>query len=45
MLIPSKGARNTFRPSRTCVLIIKIDLPMTFLKIEFGLNAASAQVV
>ena len=45
MLIPNKGTRNSFRPSRTCVLIIEIDLSMTFLKIEFGLNVANAQVV
>ena len=44
-LIHSKGTKNLFRPNRTCVLIIKMDLSMNFLKIEFGLNAASAQVV
>ena len=46
-LIPSKGTKNLFRLNRTCVLIIKMVyyLTMTFLKIEFGLNAASAQVV
>ena len=44
-LIPSKGTKNLFRPNRTYVLIIKMDFSMTFLKIEFGLNAASAQVV
>ena len=45
MLIPNKGTRNSFRLSRTCVLIIEMDLLMTFLKIGFGLNAASVQVV
>ena len=43
--MPSKGAKNLFRLNRTCVLIIKMDLLMTFLKIEFGLNVASAEVV
>ena len=44
-LIPSKGTKNLFSPNRTCVLIIRMDFSMTFLKIEFCLNAASAQVV
>ena len=45
MLIPNKATRNSFRPIRKCVLIIEMDLSMTFLKIEFGLNATSVQVV
>ena len=46
-LIPSKVTKNLFRQKRTYVLIIKMDLSMAFffLKIEFVLNAASAQVV
>ena len=45
MLIANKGTENSFRPSKTCVLIIEMDLSMTFLNIEFGFNAASAQVI
>ena len=44
-LIPSKSTKNFFRPNKTCVLIIKMDLSMILLKIEFSLNVASAQVV
>ena len=45
MLIPSKGIRNLLRTKITCILLRKIDFSMNFLKIYFGLNTASAQVV
>ena len=32
-LIPNKGTKNLFRPNRTCMLIIKMDLSMNLLKI------------
>ena len=44
-LIPIKGIKNLFRPNKTCMLIIKMDLSMNSLKSLFGHNAASAKVV
>ena len=44
-LIPSKGTKNLFRPNRTCMPIIKMDLSMNLLKIWFSQNVASEQVV
>ena len=38
-LILSNGTKNFFRPNRTCMLIIKIDLSLNLLKISFGHNA------
>ena len=35
--ILNKGTKNLFRPNRTCMFLIKMDLSMNLLKISFGI--------